>query len=215
MNWSSRLLATWMVFVHVFAASADNPQWSLKADYVDACSCAVPCPCLYGGPSTHGYCKGATLVAIKEGQYGNVDFAGVTVLAVYNGGEWIEFIVSDNATKEQTDVVAEYLPAVEGFFKAPVSHVRNASIAVTRTDDNITITTAGTRIVLEKIMGSDGMPIIASGLPAEGFPAPPYLEHTQYKTVALIHDRANEEFNFSGSNGFTAKIDASSESIGE
>jgi len=214
-GWSSVLIGTWIALAPVLAASTATPKWVLKADYVDACSCAVPCPCLYGGPSTHGYCKGATLLEIKEGHYGDVDFTGVTVLAVYNGGKWVEFIVSENATKEQTDTVAEFLPAAEGFFEAPISHVSKASISVTRTNDNVTITTEGTRIELEKIRGGDGKPIIASGLPAQGFPAPPYLDHTQYKTVVLTHDGENEEFEFSKSNGFTARIDASSESSDE
>jgi hypothetical protein len=38
------------------------------------------------------------LVEIEEEHYGEVDFAGVTVLAIYNAGEWIKFIVSEDAT---------------------------------------------------------------------------------------------------------------------
>ncbi len=39
----------------------------------------------------------------------------------------------------------------------------------------------------------------------------PCLNHTQYKTVALIHDNEKEGFSFSGTNGYTARIDASSD----
>jgi len=80
------------------AASPVTPMWVLKANYVDACSCDMACPCIFGGSPTRGYCKGATLVEIKEGHYGQVDLSDVTVLAVYNSGEWIKFFVSENAT---------------------------------------------------------------------------------------------------------------------
>ncbi len=193
----------------VLATSPATPKWVLKADYIDACSCDLACPCLFGGSPTRGYCKGATLVEIKEGHYGQVDLAGVTVLAVYNSGKWIKFFVSENATKAQTDAVVEFLPAAEGFFKAPVRDLRNLPISVKRTKDKVTITTEGTRIELEQIRNADGEPIKVSGLPAKGFPGLPYLDHTQYKTVALTHDSEKEKFEFSGTNGFTARIDAS------
>ena len=208
---STVLITIWIAFAPVLAASPAIPKWVLKADYIDACSCDLACPCLFGGSPTHGYCKGASLVEIKEGHYGQVDLAGVTVLAVYNGGKWIKFFVSENATKEQTDAVVEFLPVAEGFFEAPVRDVRNLPISVKRTKDKVKITTEGTLIELEQIRNADGEPIKVLGLPAHGFPGLPYLNHTQYKTAALIHDSEKEKFNFSGTNGYTARIDASSD----
>jgi hypothetical protein len=206
------IIGTLIALAPALAVSPATPRWALKADYVDACNCDLACPCLFGGSPTHGYCKGASLVEIKEGHYGQVDLAGVTVLAVYNGGKWIKFFVSENATKEQTDTVAEFLPAAEGFFEAPVSEVRNSPISVMRTKDKVKITTEETLIELEQIRNADGEPIKVLGLPAHGFPGLPYLNHTQYKTVALVHDSEKEKFKFSGTNGYTARIDASSDS---
>jgi hypothetical protein len=194
------------------AASRAAPKWVLIADYVDACSCDLACPCLFGGSPTHGYCKGASLVEIKEGHYGPVDLAGVTVLAVYNSGKWIKFFVSENATEAQTEAVVEFFPAAEGFFKAPVRVVRNQPISVKRTKNKVKIKTEGTLIELEQIRNTAGEPIKVLGLPAHGFPGLPYLNHIQYKTVALIHDSKKEKYKFSGTNGYTARIDASSDS---
>ncbi|MHC4166571.1 MAG: DUF1326 domain-containing protein [Planctomycetota bacterium] len=206
------LIGAWIALAPVLAASAATPKWVLKADYIDACCCDLACPCIFGGSPTHGYCKGASLVEIKEGHYGQVDLAGVTVLAVYNSGKWIKFFVSENATTEQTDAVVEFLPVAEGFFKAPVRDVRNVAISVKRTKDKVKIKTEGTLIELQQIRNAAGEPIKVLGLPAQGFPGLPYLNHTQYKTIALTHDSEKEEFKFSGTNGFTARIDASSES---
>ena len=45
------------------------------------------------------------MLEIREGHYGQVDLAGVTVLAVYNSGKWTKFFVSENSTKAQADAV--------------------------------------------------------------------------------------------------------------
>ncbi len=75
----------------------------------------------------------------------------------------------------------------------------------------MTLTAEGTRVELEQIRNAKGEPIRILGLPAKGFPGLPYLDHTQYRTVALNHLSEGEAFEFFGSNGYTAKIDASSE----
>jgi hypothetical protein len=46
----------------------------------------------------------------------------------------------------------------------------------------------------------------SENLPASGFPAPPLLDHTQYKTLTLKHQAADKQFEYSGTNAFTAKI---------
>ena len=150
-KWYKVLIGVLTTIAPVLAASAEPAKWVLKADYVDACSCDLTCPCIFGGSPTRGFCKGATLVEIKEGYYGKVDLAGVTVLAVYNSGEWIKFFVSENATEEQTSTVVEFLPVAEGFFEAPVREVRNVPIFVSRTDGKVKITTDETVVDLEQV----------------------------------------------------------------
>ena len=122
-----------------------------------------------------------------------------------------KIFVSENATKAQTDAVVELLPLAEGFFEAPVREVRDLSIPVERTENKVTITAKGTRVGLEQIRNAKGEPIRLLGPPAKGFPGLPYLDHTQYRTVVLNHLSEEEAFEFSGSNGYTAKIDASND----
>jgi len=199
-----------IALVFVLAMSPETPEWALKADYVDACSCDMACPCIFGGSPTRGFCKGVALLEFREGHYGKVDLSGVTVLTVYNGGKWIKFFVDDNATKEQTDAVVKFLPIADPFFAAPVRAVKNLPISVERTKDKVKVTTEGTAIELEQVRNVKGEPIKIFGLPAKGFPGLPYLDHTQYKTIALNHDSEKEKFSFSGTNGFTAMLNASS-----
>lgn len=214
LSWHTTLLAAWFAVGPVVTAPASPEEWMFEANYVDACSCDMACPCIFGGSPTHGYCRGATLVEILDGHYGEVDLSGVTVLAVYDGGVWIKFLVSEDASKAQTEAVVELLPIAEGFFDAPVLEVRNVPISVSRTDARVTIRAEGTLVDLVQVRSGNGGPIKVSGLPAAGFPGVPYLDHTQYRTVALTHDSGNESYEFSGSNGFTARIEVSSQGAG-
>ena len=56
--------------------------------------------------------------------------------------------------------------------------------------------------------GKNGKPIKIANLPAHGFPVPPLLDHTQYRSVILKHEAEDEQFEYSGTNGFTARIEA-------
>jgi hypothetical protein len=42
------------------------------------------------------------------------------------------------------------------------------------------------------------------------FPAPPFLDHTQYETTLLKHESNEQAFKFSGTNGSTARIEVDS-----
>jgi len=76
---------------------SQNTAWSVKADYTDTCSCQPTCPCFFGSAPTLGHCEGVTLVEIESGHYGDVRLDGVKVLALYRGGDWIKFYVTDIA----------------------------------------------------------------------------------------------------------------------
>lgn len=200
------------ILILLIPASVDAGSWAINADYVDACSCKPACPCLFGSPATLGYCEGATLVDIKQGHFEEVDLSGVKVLAVYRGGQWIKFLVSKNATQAQTKAAAKLLPAAEGFFKAKeVLAVENVDIQVTRTEERLKINAGGTRVEIVPIKSSDGKPIKMENMPAHGFPAPAYLDFTQYKTVSLVHESEDKNFSYSDTNAFTARIQVKSE----
>ena len=48
-------------------------EWAIHADYTESCSCNPSCPCVFGSPSTHGFCEGNNLIQVKKGHYGDVD----------------------------------------------------------------------------------------------------------------------------------------------
>jgi hypothetical protein len=191
------------------APSVQSSAWSIKADYTDTCSCQPTCPCLFGSAPTLGHCDGITLVEIESGHYGDVRLDGVKVLAVYRGGNWIKFYVTDKADEAQTEAAVKLLPTFEDFFAIEnVLEVKNVPLAVERSAERMTISTPNTTATIEIMKGKNGKPIKIENLPSPGFPAPPFLDHTQYRSVILKHEAEDKQFEYSGTNGFTAKIEA-------
>ncbi len=70
------------------------------------------------------------------------------------------------------------------------------------------ISTPNTTAEIEIMKGKNGKPIKIENLPSPGFPAPPLLDHTPYRSVTLKHDAEDKQFEYSGTNGFTARIEA-------
>ncbi len=188
---------------------AQDTAWSIKADYTDTCSCQPTCPCLFGSAPTLGHCEGVTLIEIESGHYGDVRLDGVKVLAVYRGGDWIKFYVTDEADKAQTEAAVKLLPTFEEFFAIEnVLEVKNVPISVERSAERMTISTPNTTAEIEIMKGKNGKAIKIENLPSPDFPAPPFLDHTQYRSVTLKHEADDKQFDYSGTNGFTARIEA-------
>jgi hypothetical protein len=147
-------------------------------------------------------------VEFKEAHYGDVRLDGIKVAAVYRGGTWIKFYVSDNADEEQTKAAVKLLPTFEQFFAIEnvLLQVKNVPIEVERTGESMEVSMPNTSVELEVMNGKNGKPIKIENLPWPGFPAPPLMDHTQYRTVLLKHEGEDKQFEYSGTNGFTAKV---------
>jgi hypothetical protein len=66
----------------------------------------------------------------------------------------------------------------------------------------------GPETEFEIMKGKNGKPIKIANLPSPDLPAPPFFDHTQYRSVTLKHDAEDKQFKYSGTNGFTARIEA-------
>ena len=186
-----------------------SASWSVQAQYTDTCSCDATCPCFFGSAPTHEHCEGLTLVEIEKGHHNGVRLDGVDILAVYRGGAWMKFYVSDEADETQTQAAVRLLPAFEDFFVSDnVLEIASVPITVERTADRIAISAPNTTAELEVMRGKNGQPIRIENLPSPSFPTLPMSDHTQYRSVLLKHTAADEPFEFSGTTGFTARIDA-------
>jgi hypothetical protein len=107
--------------------------------------------------------------------------------------------------------VVKLLPTFEGFFAIEnVVEVKNVPISVESGKGTIKVSTPNTTAHIEMMIGSNGKAIKIANLPWPSFPGPPFLNHTQYKTILLKHESKEQVYEHSGTNGFTANIDVSS-----
>jgi hypothetical protein len=71
---------------------SETPNWHLKGDWFDACSCSVPCPCTFAQAPTSGHCEGVLVYHVREGRFGDVVLDGLNLvsLGTFDGNVWEE-----------------------------------------------------------------------------------------------------------------------------
>jgi hypothetical protein len=71
---------------------ANIPNWWLKGDWFDVCSCNVPCPCTFAQAPTNNRCEGVMAYHVREGEYGGVRLERLSVIAIvaFEGNAWAE-----------------------------------------------------------------------------------------------------------------------------
>ena len=166
------------------------------------------CPCLFGSPSTHGYCEGNNLIEIKEGHFGDERLDGISVVTAFSLGKWLKIYVSENATDEQAKAAVELLKLEQtfGFIYAGASKIlsqEKAPVSIEKTSTKIKFSVPASMVEIEMMKGWEGEPIKIQNL------AVPFMrDYTQYKSITVSHKSEDEEFKHSGTNGLTAKIEA-------
>ena len=64
-----------LVLAVSLAAAPSGPAWRMKADYVEACSCHLFCPCYFNKHAEHPMCEFNMAVTVREGHSGDVNLA--------------------------------------------------------------------------------------------------------------------------------------------
>ncbi len=83
--------------------------WNMSGQAVEACSCKLLCPCIFGpAEPDQGWCSAALGFDIRKGKSGDVDLSGVKVVwAVDMPGDFVggngtgKIYVDDKATEPQ------------------------------------------------------------------------------------------------------------------
>src|SRR5215813_15467576 len=92
-----------------------GPSWRMKADYVEACSCHLFCPCYFNKHAEHPYCEFNMAVNVREGQSNGTNLAGAKYWLTGDLGEswgtekkgkWVVVSFEPATTKPQRDALA-------------------------------------------------------------------------------------------------------------
>ncbi len=89
-------------------------QWTMEADYLQACNCDYGCPCEFEAPPTRGACEGTGVWRIATGRYGNVRLDGLSFGfvarwpgALHLGNGVAQLLFDERATPEQRDALLQ------------------------------------------------------------------------------------------------------------
>ncbi len=178
------------------------PAWSIRADVAESCSCAVSCPCNFGNP-TKAPCNGTRLIEIHDGHFDGIDLKGVSFAVTFLMGQWSKIYVNDTIADRQMKALEGLLPVAFGGFYKGMRSLQRVPLSIERTSDTVTYSVPESTVAIERVRGLNGTPITIDGLPS-----PAFIGYTQYRSTAHRHKSADAEFSYSGTNGFTSRMEA-------
>jgi hypothetical protein len=185
---------------------AQDEDWHITADVAESCSCDVTCPCNFGSSPTHDYCHGNRLYQITKGHHGDTDVSGLELMVTFSMGEWAKLYVTDGATDEQMAALERLTPHfLGGFQRAGILSTERVPLTVERTVDKLKFRVPESSVEMDVMKGYGGKPVTVSNLPSATF-----QQYTQYKSVDHRHKSEQAEFQYSGTTGFTSKLDVGS-----
>jgi len=187
------------------AQTAASPNWHITATVAESCSCAISCPCNFGSEPTRMPCNGNRLISIKSGHYEDADLSGVAFLITFTMRGWSKIYVSDRVTAGQMAAVEALLPVAFAGFHHGMLSLTKAPLTIDLTEKRVTYSVPESSVDMEVMRGFDGKPVKVLNLPN-----PAYQDYTQYRSVLLRHESADQQFRYSGTTGFTSTMDVGS-----
>ncbi|HUF35684.1 MAG TPA: DUF1326 domain-containing protein [Gemmatimonadales bacterium] len=95
--------------------------YRVRAQSVEACSCAHGCNCQFGGTPNEGICEFVIGYEVEEGRFGNVDLVGFRAVvaakypgAIHEGRGQVVLFVDDRAPPEQVNAFTTILSGQAG-----------------------------------------------------------------------------------------------------
>lgn len=191
------------------------PAWQMKADYVEACSCHLFCPCYFNKHAEHPYCNFNMAVTVREGHSGDVNLTGAKYWltgdlgdkwGTEKKGHWVLVSFDPSTTKAQRDALAPMILKTYGLEWGELK-VQEAPIEIARNGDVVEAKLANGQMAymkLQKEPGSDGKGVVLKNVDYFGAASNGGFE--MYRTVEHRADAGGHQFTHSGTNAFLITI---------
>jgi len=208
------LLSTSMLLL--MATTPAKPAWQMKADYVEACSCHLFCPCYFNKHAEHPHCEFNMAVKVREGHSGNTNLAGAKYWLTGDLGDewgtnkkgaWVVASFDPSTSKEQRDALAPMILKTYGLEwgelkvqEAPIEISRIGDIAEAKLGDG-----KMAHMKLQREPGADGKGVVLKNVKYFGA-----QDHTGFELYRSLDHSANvqgHEFSYSDRNAFLISID--------
>ncbi|HXG35885.1 MAG TPA: DUF1326 domain-containing protein [Dehalococcoidia bacterium] len=102
-------------------ATSTQNSWQMKGIVTQACNCDYGCPCNFNAPPTEGHCEGEWTWHIQEGNYGDVQLAGLnfSVLAdwpkaIHEGNGEAVVLIDERADERQRQAITALVTGQAG-----------------------------------------------------------------------------------------------------
>lgn len=214
-KWIQISLLTVCVLV-LMASEPGNPAWRMKADYVEACSCHLFCPCYFNKHAEHPHCEFNMAVKVREGNSAKTNLAGAKYWltgdlgdewGTNKKGSWVVVSFDPSTTKEQRDALAPMILKTYGLEWGELK-VQEAPIEISRSGDIAEAKLGGGQLASMKLKrepGADGQGVVLRNV--KYFGAQNNNGFEMYRSLEHRADVQGHSFSYSDRNAFLISID--------
>ncbi len=214
-NWKQISLLALCVVI-LLASTPGKPAWQMKADYVEACSCHLFCPCYFNKHAEHPHCEFNMAVKVREGYSGNTNLAGAKYWltgdlgdewGTNKKGDWVVVSFDPSTNKEQRDALAPMILKTYGLEWKELK-VQEAPIQVDRAGDIVNATLGGGQLATMKLKreaGADGKGVVLKNV--KYFGAQNNDGFDMYRSLEHSANVQGHKFSYSDRNAFLISID--------
>ena len=197
------------------AAAPGESLWRMKADYVEACSCHLFCPCYFNKHAEHPMCEFNMAVTVREGHSGNVDLANSKYWLTGDLGDkwgtekkgtWVTVSFDPKTTQAQRDALAPIILKTYGLEWGELE-VQEAPIEIRQSGDTVEAKLADGKqayLKLQREPGVDGKGVVLKNV--KYFDAVQNDGFQMYKSIEHRANVAGHEFSYSDRNAFLITI---------
>jgi hypothetical protein len=214
-KWGRVGLLTICVAVLV-ASTPAKPAWQMKADYVEACSCHLFCPCYFNKHAEHPHCEFNMAVAVRDGHSGVTKLNGAKYWltgdlgdewGTNKKGKWVVVSFDPSTTKEQRDALAPMILKTYGLEWGELK-VQEAPIEISRSGDIVEAKLGGGQLAAMKLKrepGADGKGVVLKNVKYFGAQNNDGFE--LYRSIEHRADTQGHQFSYTDRNAFLISID--------
>lgn len=201
-------------------AAPNGPSWRMKADYVEACSCHLFCPCYFADSHGHKHaehpsCEFNMAVKVREGHSGDVDLTNAKYWLTGDLGEkwgtekkakWVTVTFDLKTTKAQRDALAPMILKTYGLEWDQLK-VQEAPIEISQAGDIVEAKLGDGKPAYMKLRrepGADGTGVVIKNV--KYFDAKENEGFQLYKSIEHRADVTGHQFSYSDRNAFLITI---------
>ncbi|MBI2677649.1 MAG: DUF1326 domain-containing protein [Candidatus Koribacter versatilis] len=218
MNRLARISLLLVAVLALMAANPTGPAWRMKADYVEACSCHLFCPCYFNKHAEHPTCEFNMAVKVKEGYSGKTNLAGAKYWLTGDLGDkwgtdkkgaWVVVSFDPSTTKAQRDALAPMILKTYGLEWSELK-VQEAPVEITNFGGDVVEAKLGggkmAHMKLKREPGMDGKGVVLKNV--NYFGAQNNSGFWMYKSMNHSADVMGHQFDYAGRNAFLISIDS-------